>query len=124
MVAVASELHSMTPWVPATSMAVRKTPGGLAQPPSTRAIAPLANRSVARAYRSPAALAYTRVTSPASQQAKSKSCTIKSTIMPPERAWSRYQLSPGLRSEEHTSELQSRENLVCRLLLEKKKITN
>src|SRR5690606_39612775 len=28
-----------------------------------------------------------------------------------------------LRSEEHTSELQSRENLVCRLLLEKKKTT-
>src|SRR5690606_41315743 len=28
------------------------------------------------------------------------------------------------RSEEHTSELQSRENLVCRLLLEKKKNTN
>src|SRR5690606_40722597 len=27
----------------------------------------------------------------------------------------------SLRSEEHTSELQSRENLVCRLLLEKKK---
>src|SRR5436309_5658347 len=30
-------------------------------------------------------------------------------------------LSIRLRSEEHTSELQSRENLVCRLLLEKKK---
>src|SRR5690606_40732863 len=29
----------------------------------------------------------------------------------------------ALRSEEHTSELQSRENLVCRLLLEKKKST-
>src|SRR5262249_57326960 len=29
---------------------------------------------------------------------------------------------PGLRSEEHTSELQSLTNLVCRLLLEKKKI--
>src|SRR5690606_40123490 len=28
------------------------------------------------------------------------------------------------RSEEHTSELQSRENLVCRLLLEKKKSTS
>src|SRR5690606_39562573 len=28
------------------------------------------------------------------------------------------------RSEEHTSELQSRENLVCRLLLEKKKLLN
>src|SRR5690606_41899782 len=27
-----------------------------------------------------------------------------------------------MRSEEHTSELQSRENLVCRLLLEKKKM--
>src|SRR3712207_7150848 len=29
---------------------------------------------------------------------------------------------PALRSEEHTSELQSRQYLVCRLLLEKKKI--
>src|SRR2546430_10155369 len=29
-----------------------------------------------------------------------------------------------LRSEEHTSELQSQSNLVCRLLLEKKKQTN
>src|SRR3712207_8768624 len=29
----------------------------------------------------------------------------------------------GVRSEEHTSELQSRQYLVCRLLLEKKKIT-
>src|SRR5690606_15912138 len=31
-------------------------------------------------------------------------------------------LTLELRSEEHTSELQSRENLVCRLLLEKKKM--
>src|SRR5207253_8449612 len=30
---------------------------------------------------------------------------------------------PGKRSEEHTSELQSRGHLVCRLLLEKKKTT-
>src|SRR2546430_10285188 len=30
---------------------------------------------------------------------------------------------PGHRSEEHTSELQSQSNLVCRLLLEKKKNT-
>src|SRR5690606_42048863 len=42
---------------------------------------------------------------------------------------SRHRRRPGTgrgpslpRSEEHTSELQSRENLVCRLLLEKKKI--
>src|SRR5690606_41948912 len=32
-----------------------------------------------------------------------------------------YQAGRDPRSEEHTSELQSRENLVCRLLLEKKK---
>src|SRR5690606_40025961 len=32
-----------------------------------------------------------------------------------------YGLRRFARSEEHTSELQSRENLVCRLLLEKKK---
>src|SRR5205809_5730350 len=34
----------------------------------------------------------------------------------------RYAL--GLRSEEHTSELQSRLHLVCRLLLEKKKLSS
>src|SRR3712207_7818956 len=33
-------------------------------------------------------------------------------------------ISPTLRSEEHTSELQSRQYLVCRLLLEKKKKNN
>src|SRR5688572_32595686 len=32
--------------------------------------------------------------------------------------------APPARSEEHTSELQSQSNLVCRLLLEKKKITS
>src|SRR3712207_8681014 len=34
---------------------------------------------------------------------------------------SEYQAAWGVRSEEHTSELQSRQYLVCRLLLEKKK---
>src|SRR2546429_7310698 len=39
--------------------------------------------------------------------------------------WSRTaDSSAGARSEEHTSELQSRLHLVCRLLLEKKKITS
>src|SRR2546429_4973572 len=39
------------------------------------------------------------------------------------RSWASCQLtiSPTYRSEEHTSELQSRLHLVCRLLLEKKK---
>src|SRR5436309_5160686 len=36
-------------------------------------------------------------------------------------SWSAGARRRPLRSEEHTSELQSRENLVCRLLLEKKK---
>src|SRR5690606_39797636 len=42
---------------------------------------------------------------------------------PPVRALlpGRQKPAAGSRSEEHTSELQSRENLVCRLLLEKKK---
>src|SRR5690554_7723490 len=39
-------------------------------------------------------------------------CTVKSSS----------QIIPGYRSEEHTSQLQSRPHLVCRLLLEKKKI--
>src|SRR5690606_41916678 len=34
--------------------------------------------------------------------------------------WRRWAAAVPRRSEEHTSELQSRENLVCRLLLEKK----
>src|SRR3989475_7138170 len=33
------------------------------------------------------------------------------------------EIQQGVRSEEHTSELQSQSNLVCRLLLEKKKNT-
>src|SRR5690606_35163271 len=42
---------------------------------------------------------------------------------PMSEAAARQQFGPdgAVRSEEHTSELQSRENLVCRLLLEKKK---
>src|SRR5690606_41541759 len=40
--------------------------------------------------------------------------------MPPEMASEAAAQHQALRSEEHTSELQSRENLVCRLLLEKK----
>src|SRR5438270_10445472 len=37
------------------------------------------------------------------------------------RALQQLRLAHRLRSEEHTSELQSQSNLVCRLLLEKKK---
>src|SRR5688572_32143361 len=38
-----------------------------------------------------------------------------------ERVLELYAASADVRSEEHTSELQSQSNLVCRLLLEKKK---
>src|SRR5207342_3918321 len=44
-----------------------------------------------------------------------------STALWPNRASRRASRPCRRRSEEHTSELQSRENLVCRLLLEKKK---
>src|SRR2546427_1877681 len=41
----------------------------------------------------------------------------------PQRRGATRRADPGPRSEEHTSELQSQSNLVCRLLLEKKKQT-
>src|SRR6266571_8445836 len=43
---------------------------------------------------------------------------------PRARTGSPPRTGPGTRSEEHTSELQSHVNLVCRLLLEKKKRTH
>src|SRR5437016_10614695 len=61
---------------------------------------------------------------------RSPHITIAVTLHHPGTAWP--SLHPAsfnkqrttIRSEEHTSELQSLTNLVCRLLLEKKKITN
>src|SRR5688572_7862228 len=44
-------------------------------------------------------------------------------VKDPDAEWGDYVLIRP-RSEEHTSELQSQSNLVCRLLLEKKKKTN
>src|SRR5690349_22028468 len=50
------------------------------------------------------------------------SCATGSWAAPSSRRSSSAPPSPScLRSEEHTSELQSRRDLVCRLLLEKKK---
>src|SRR5690606_39539207 len=48
------------------------------------------------------------------------SLIIERDTLPPELEVLAWTDEPGWRSEEHTSELQSRENLVCRLLLEKK----
>src|SRR6266511_1693857 len=58
-----------------------------------------------------------RLSCRARSEPRSPTCCRPSTFSPP-RAPS---ASTPSRSEEHTSELQSRENLVCRLLLEKKK---
>src|SRR3712207_8087156 len=50
------------------------------------------------------------------------SCSCRHCCLPNAGGW-QYCAQPP-RSEEHTSEIQSRQNLVCRLLLEKKKKTN
>src|SRR5947208_5592045 len=51
------------------------------------------------------------------------SCRVKflAGLPPPPTIMDEVQLGDDLRSEEHTSELQSPDHLVCRLLLEKKK---
>src|SRR5207253_11368836 len=46
---------------------------------------------------------------------------MRKRLPPPMTALPTWKPSPTVRSEEHTSELQSRGHLVCRLLLEKKK---
>src|SRR2546421_754679 len=54
-------------------------------------------------------------------------CRDRPPVVAPGLLWDRAVQAPqqgGDRSEEHTSELQSRSDLVCRLLLEKKKKTN
>src|SRR5438034_4005259 len=50
-----------------------------------------------------------------------RSPATRSASVPPPWFWSRPAPRPRWRSEEHTSELQSHSDLVCRLLLEKKK---
>src|SRR2546427_5326913 len=52
---------------------------------------------------------------PCSPSLKSRKPPMKNSSPPTKKS------SPATRSEEHTSELQSQSNLVCRLLLEKKK---
>src|SRR5690606_40475417 len=68
----------------------------------------------------------TRETSSISAPARSMVAGTHHRPSTPGTGWARSRSSSSStrqwRSEEHTSELQSRENLVCRLLLEKKKI--
>src|SRR2546428_6224660 len=69
-------------------------------------------------FRSAYGLGFTKST-PAASAAFFKSRSRLARGKPARSASSRYAAS--YRSEEHTSELQSRSDLVCRLLLEKKK---
>src|SRR5260221_5200531 len=76
-----------------------------------------------------------RKCTPSEQSPPAAFCAIRSAASPPQPEWNppRFPPSsaptsclgnpPGIptRSEEHTSELQSHSDLVCRLLLEKKK---
>src|SRR5207249_10438711 len=58
---------------------------------------------------------------PTAESRSSRSGTSTSAATARSARPTRWRHSAGLRSEEHTSELQSRFDLVCRLLLEKKK---
>src|SRR5690606_39525084 len=71
-------------------------------------------RKRAPSSRTSSTLACCRRATAASMLPPSVAGRFSSPSTPKSRMWRR-------RSEEHTSELQSRENLVCRLLLEKKK---
>src|SRR5438132_7172693 len=48
----------------------------------------------------------------------------RASASPPSSCWAKSNATRAIRSEEHTSELQSHSDLVCRLLLEKKNIAN
>src|SRR5258706_3647863 len=55
------------------------------------------------------------------QRSENKHRAASKPASPSHRVFAARRLSSLMRSEEHTSELQSLTNLVCRLLLEKKK---
>src|SRR5690606_41781260 len=56
-----------------------------------------------------------------SSERRTSSASVAGSVSRSRAATRSRQPTPSSRSEEHTSELQSREKLVCRLLLEKKK---
>src|SRR5690349_24072194 len=70
----------------------------------------------------PISLTWARSTRRGRQSSATRSrCSVASTMSPGTPRTLQYTLVAPPRSEEHTSELQSRRDLVCRLLLEKKK---
>src|SRR3712207_7147021 len=83
--------------------------------PLSRSLRPVANSSTSPPAERPS-VAVSRTTSPSCDAPAG--ANPNSTLAPARRSSS---ASAPPRSEEHTSELQSRQYLVCRLLLEKKK---
>src|SRR3712207_6879812 len=66
------------------------------------------------------------LTGAATKSGRASPSGLPGPVGPPVKPGGNYvgRIQPPSRSEEHTSELQSRQYLVCRLLLEKKKLTN
>src|SRR5690606_40993763 len=87
-----------------------KCPHRFPPPPSLILICYRSKKKASRSYQ----------TVPQTIQQTSKNILFSLLVYWPEWKTSRFAPSGLKRSEEHTSELQSRENLVCRLLLEKK----
>src|SRR3712207_7372886 len=79
-------------------------------------------RSVAPVRRQPRDVAPAQQDAPRARLREARHHAQRGGLAAARRAEQRHQL-PLPRSEEHTSELQSRQYLVCRLLLEKKKKT-
>src|SRR5690625_6085988 len=90
----------------------------VSSPPTARL-----RRRAARAPRRPATRAFPRAARPARTSAPRSACVV-TCCCARARSWLHGPDDAAQdRSEEHTSELQSRGHLVCRLLLEKKKKT-
>src|SRR5688572_32331802 len=99
---------------------IRRPPRSTLFPYTTlfRSICPLAPMPPLSPYDSAPAFAFARSMSSLTERAGTDGCTTSTSGKLAPR------MTGVMRSEEHTSELQSQSNLVCRLLLEKKKQDN
>src|SRR2546430_7610229 len=90
---------------------IRRPPRSTLFPYTTLFRSPLPSCAPMRSWYSPPSSENQAIDFPSGDHAGERSCAAADCVM-----------LRSSRSEEHTSELQSQSNLVCRLLLEKKKI--
>src|SRR5258707_6186325 len=109
----ASACSPLSPWF---------TPSSPSRASIARAASPLTAVWIPK--NAPAAMPSASVTSASKATACSASCSSKPPTTPSAVTTTSAASTSAWRSEEHTSELQSRQYLVCRLLLEKKKKQN